>query len=158
MSCLIPEALDFASNIVVVNFSLTCWGPFELKVLDSNEFINVDGTFKFEDYHWYSPEGKPDPVEVGKVWESQTLPVNNELCFFSEIKRKFYSCDYFFIIPKLFQAFYFLFFFVCYCFLSSSFLFCLLKPFKFFFSICMFYKVIIFFFFWLLSKELWSNG
>ena len=40
---------------------------------------------------------------------------------------------------------YFLYFFVCYCFLSSSFLFCLLKPFKFFFSICMFYKVIQFF-------------
>ena len=71
---MIPEALDLATNSVVVNFSLTCWGPFELKVFDSNELINVDSSFKFEDYHWYSPEGKPDPVEVGEVWESQTLP------------------------------------------------------------------------------------
>ena len=30
----------------------------------------------------------------------------------TEIKRKFYSCDYFFIFLKLFQAFYFYFFFL----------------------------------------------
>ena len=78
---MVTETPDFAADSVMVDFPLTGRSPFELKVLDSNQFVDVDSSLQLEDNHGHSPEGVPDPIKVGEVSEAQTLLIDDEFCF-----------------------------------------------------------------------------